>query len=318
MVWLWPGRIPLGKLSLLAGEPGVGKSTILLDGAARVTRGLQWPDGGMAPRGRAIILTAEDDLSDTVRPRLDGLGADVARIAALTMVRTPDGEQAFSLEKHLPALERAIGPETKLVIIDPVLAYTGRADTHVSAEVRALLAPLAALAGRTRVAVVGIIHLNKRQGGAPLHRVLGAIDFVAAARSVLLAAEDPDDPSRLHLAVVKCNLAAPARTLAYRFADGRLTWDGPSSRTATQLLAVPVGEEERQALADAGAFLLQLLGPAPIKAGDVLNEAREAGISERTLRRAKQALRVQSRHRGEQGHQGGGEWVWELPETDAE
>ena len=314
--WLWPARIPLGKLTILAGPPGVGKSYALLDIAARVSRGSPLPDGGAAPQGSVILLTAEDGLADTVRPRLDLLRADSERVHALTMVRQGENERMFSLEDHLPLLEQAIIEKGAcLAIIDPLLAYTGRADSYKEAEVRGLLAPLAALAERTACAVVAIVHLNKRGGEhSPLNRITASVAFVAQARSVLLLAIDPDDDTgqRRVLAPVKMNLCAPPPSLALHFAeDGGLLWDGPVATNAADLLAVPMDDGERGALAEAQEFLRDLLRGGPVEAEEVLKRARPAGVAEKTLRRAKAALRVISERQG--GLADEGYWAWALP-----
>ena len=147
--WLWPRRIARGKLGILAGEPGEGKSTMTLDLAARLTRpGGRMPDGVPAPDGAVLLLSAEDGLADTIRPRLDACGADVRRVHALTATRDLDGtEHMLELGRDLPQLETAIERYSPaLVIIDPLSAYLGRADTWRDNEVRALLSPLASLA----------------------------------------------------------------------------------------------------------------------------------------------------------------------------
>ena len=308
--WLWAGRIPLGKISIIAGDPGLMKSMLSLDIAARVSQGLSWPDGGTAPTGDVVLLTAEDDLDDTVRPRLDLLGADVKRITALTMIWTPEGEKAFNLREHLPMLEKAITPETKLVIIDPVLAFTGGTDTHVSAQVRGVLAPLAKLAQETRVSILGIIHLNKKLAGNAFQRILASIDFSAAPRSVLLVGEDADDPALRHFAVVKNNLSAPAETLTYHWSDGGFTWVGKSDLTAHQLLAPPADGEGRTALIEAKEILEDLLSGGPKSPTEIRKAAAAAGVKEATLRAAKDALGVRS---VKFGFGDDGEWKWELP-----
>jgi len=308
--WLWPGRVPLGKITIVAGDPGLMKSMLSLDMAARVSRGSLWPDGGNAPLGDVLLLTAEDDLPDTVRPRLDTLGADCGRITALTMIWTPEGEVAFNLHDHLPMLERAITPETRLIIIDPVLAFTGGTDTHVSAQVRGVLAPLAKLAQEAQVSVTGIIHLNKKVAGNAFQRILASIDFSAAPRSVLLVGEDADDPTLRHFAVVKNNLAPPAETLTYRWSDGGFTWTGKSDLTAHQLLAAPADGEGRTALIEAKEVLEELLSAGPMPPTEIRKAALAAGVKESTLRAAKDALGVRA---VKLGFGEDGQWKWELP-----
>ena len=162
--WLWDRRIPMGKITLISGDPGVGKSFLTLDLAARVSKGSNWPDGTPCPVGSVLLFSAEDGVSDTIRPRLDKLGADLERIHFANATLIDGGvEVAVSLAEHLSAFEREIKVhDASLLVIDPLLAFTGgETDTHVTAQVRALMSPLAALAQRTGCSILGVGHLNK-------------------------------------------------------------------------------------------------------------------------------------------------------------
>jgi putative DNA primase/helicase len=218
--WLWPGRIPLGKLTLIAGDPGLGKSFVTLDVAARVSSGTPWPDlpDEETASGSVILLSAEDDLADTIRPRLDAAGADAARVVALKGVLLPEsaGVTHFSLAMDIPQLEEVIlqVEDVRLVVIDPVTAYLGRADGHKNAEIRGLLAPLAELASAHRVSVVCVTHLNKAAGTKALYRAMGSLAFAAAARAVWLVTRDKDDPARRLMLPAKMNLAPEVTGLA--------------------------------------------------------------------------------------------------------
>jgi len=199
--WLWEGRIAIGKLSIISGDPGLGKSLITISMAAIVSRGGEWPvDGTNAPLGSVLLMSAEDDLADTIRPRLDAALADVNMIDALPMVKCVDqtGQQSrrfFSLTSDLPVLEMALKtrPDFKLVVIDPISAFTGKTDTHNNSDVRGLLAPLAELAQKRRVAIVCVTHLNKGSGAA-IYRSMGSLAFVAAARSAFVVTKSPGNP----------------------------------------------------------------------------------------------------------------------------
>ncbi len=207
--WLWKNRIALGKLTLIVGDVGVGKTYLTTDIAARVTQGTGWPDG--APSGdpsHVIILTSEDGIADTLRPRLDRQGGDPTRVDVLRAVQLGDrdGESAFNLERDLPALEGAIvATQARVVVADPLSAYLGTKDSYKDAEIRGLLTPLADLAERRRVAILGLLHLTKAQQRRILHRVQASIAFVAQARTVLAVGEDPDTGRRL-VAPLKNNL----------------------------------------------------------------------------------------------------------------
>ena len=246
--WLWPGRIPLAKLTLLAGDPGLGKSFVTLDVAARVTRGTKWPDGAAATckPGSVIILSAEDDPSDTIRPRLEAAGADLSKVHVLQAVRRarPSGEislEHFSLETDLVALQDAIVSldDARLIIIDPISAYLGGIDSHVNAKVRSLLAPLSQMAAITGVAALAVTHLNKNSSSA-LYRASGSVAFVAAARAVWLFAKSPDDPAQRLMLPGKMNLAPEQSGMGYRLeakADvAVVTWGDAVSISADAVL----------------------------------------------------------------------------------
>jgi len=315
--WLWPGRIPRGKLSVLDGDPDVGKSTITLDLAARVSTGQAMPDGAPGTLGGVLLLSAEDDPEDTILPRLIAAGADASRVSALPGVRNEREELVpVSIPEHLDTIERAIeATGAVLVVVDPFMAYlSGTHSSHKDQDVRRALAPFAKLAERTRAAVLIVRHLNKSSGGHALYRGGGSIGIIGAARSGLLAARDPDDDSRRVLAVVKSNLAERAPSLAYRLlpADSsvRLEWLGESTHSAASLLASPIADEERSAVDDAVNFLREALARGGVAARDLSLSARSAGISEATIRRARKQLGVTRRKTGMRGG-----WVLELPKA---
>jgi len=311
--WLWPGRIPLGKLTVLDGDPGLGKSTLALAIASRVTTGAVFPDGARCPTGGVVILTAEDGLADTVRPRLDAAGADLSRVRALPF--SADGASAPVLPDDIPTLGGAIRQmNASLVIVDPLMAYLPpTVNTFRDQDVRVALAPLVALAERAKCAILVIRHLNKREGGPAIYRGGGSIGISAAARSILLVACDPDDRERRVLASVKGNLCAPAPSLAFRLvaADGeavRIEWCGTSPLDADRLLAGRPGGPTGEALTDAEAFLADILAEGPQPAEAVKAAARDAGIAARTLRRAQESLGVVTTKVG----YAPSVWMWEL------
>ena len=168
--WLWRERIAIGKLTLIVGDPGQGKSFLTLDIGARVSRAAAWPDNPWEPQpaGDVILLTAEDDLGDTIRPRLDALEADVSRIIAIRGAKfvDDDNERMVNLSTDLQSIRKVVSEanEPRLLIIDPVSAYLGKTDSHNNAEVRGVLAPLAELASELRIAVVAVSHLRKGEG----------------------------------------------------------------------------------------------------------------------------------------------------------
>lgn len=317
--WLWHGRVPRGKVTLIVGDPGLGKSFLTLDIVARVSRGLAWPDGGSAPLGDSVILSAEDGLADTIAPRLMVAEADRSRVHALTAVHDERGERAFDLGRDVEQLARvladlrAAGRLPMLVVIDPITAYLGRdVDSHVAAEVRGALAPLAAFAERERVAVVAVAHLNKAASRA-LYRVGGSVAFVAAARSVLAvapASPDPHEPRRA-LGSLKSNLGPPPATLAFEISAGRVAFEAePVEMDIAAALRGPNETHQPTPGDEAADFLREVLADHPVPAAEILTLAEGAGVSERTLKRARERVGVRSFREGGLG--ASGRWVWEL------
>ncbi len=244
--WLWPGRIPLGKVTLLAGDPGLGKSLLALDLAARVTRALPFPEtptnfassattnttnppnhpacvfatsnSDLPPSplplppsqlpGSVLILSASDTLSDTIRPRLDAAGADPDRVFLLPAIQ----DLRHDFGKLREAVESL--PDCRLIIIDPISAYVGPSDAHFHTVVRRVLEPLAALATRKSLAILAITHLNKSDGAA-IQRAAGSMGFVSSARTIWTLARDHQDPTRTLLFPLKNNLAPTTCGLAF-------------------------------------------------------------------------------------------------------
>jgi hypothetical protein len=323
--WLWPGRIALGKLNLVDGDPGTGKSAMTTDLAARVTVGKPWPDKAECVAGGVVILSAEDGIADTIRPRFDAAGGDPTKAVALSTVPDAEGnERQIAIPDDLSIMEAAIERVgALLVIVDPLMAFlAGDVNSHRDQDVRRALAPLARLAERTGAAVVVVRHLNKGQGGNALYRGGGSIGITGAARSGLLVAKHPEDEDRRVLAPIKSNLAAPARSLVFGLEaaeDGavRVNWRGESSLNAEALLSAAVDPEERSALSEAQEFLGEVLADGPQPATGVRQEAESAGHAKRTLERARRAIGVASERRGEPGKRGRGTWYWSLPTVKA-
>jgi hypothetical protein len=310
--WLWPARLPIGKLVVLDGDPAVGKSTLAVDWAARVTTGHAWPDGAACPRGAVLLLSAEDGLADTIRPRLDAADGDATKMHALTEIRYVDDQGASKTRPttlaDLEHIERAVmSTGAVLVVVDVLMAFLpGRVDAHRDQDVRGVLAGLAAMAERTSCVVLLLRHLNKAAGGSALYRGGGSIGIIGAARVGMLAAIDPDDETRRVLAGLKCNLAALPDALTYQLVDSpdhgcaRVQWLGTSSHSAGALLALRGDEDERTERDEAADWLTSYLtdngGEMPAK--DVLKAARGDGMAERTLRRARDRAGITSERRG--------------------
>jgi hypothetical protein len=331
VTWLWPGRIPFGKLTIIDGDPGLGKSLLTLDIAARVTTGRPMPDGTLPDLdgpAAVVLISAEDGYGDTIRPRLDLAGADPARVVAITGI--PDGadgatgDRPVTLPDDLPQIEQVIiDYGARLVIYDPLMAFFGSdTNSYRDQDVRRALAPLAAMLERTGAAGVIVRHLNKSASAHALYRGGGSIGIIGAARSGLLVAPDPEDESqqRRIVAVTKSNLAALAPALAYRVEPGAnehpyVVWEGVTHHRTADLLTVQ-SEEERSALEEAKEYLRHALADGPRPSAALLTESRKYGVAEKTLRRAVRELGIKPRREGF-GADGG--WVWELPKmaTDA-
>ena len=323
VAWLWASRVARGKLTVLAGDPGLGKSFVTLDMAARISTGQPWPDGAPSVQGAVILLSAEDGPADTIRPRVDALGGDPARIHLVQAIRDADGERAVSLDRDLPVLERLIATlRPVLVVIDPLTAYLGTTDSYKDADVRRLLAPLARLADQYHVAALSVMHLTKNSQTRAIYRTGGSIGFVGAARGLLLVAPDPEDEARRILVAKKNNLTAPPPALAYRITEdppgtpARVVWDPEPVAEGLDADALLAGSGEDPAeRQDADALLRDLLADGERPSTELSQAARANGISERTLERARRRLRVRTRHVGRPGQRG--VWYCSLPDPPA-
>ena len=325
--WLWPNRIPLGRITLLVGRPGEGKSFLATDLAARITTGTPWPDGSACPIGSVIIISVEDDPGDTIRPRLDAHLADVLKVHLLSAVRYAgkDGkpfEVMFTL-RDLDALETALKthPDCKLVMIDPIGSFIGgTTDAHRDNEVRSVLAPVAALAAKYGPAVLVIAHRRKSGGTYADDLALGSRAFTGLARAVWHLSRDPNDKTRRLLLPGKNNLAPESDGLAFSIMGdpAALVWDrDPVTMNADEALAVENDESEKpgpapDARSAAAEWLRDLLSAGPMAVAMIQAEAQAAGYAWRTVHRAKDELGIKPYKAGF-----GGAWTWRLPSQDA-
>ena len=318
--WLWANRIPAGRITLLVGMPGAGKSFVTTDMAARISTGTPWPDGSECPVGSAILISAEDDPHDTVRPRLDAHDANSSRVFLLSAIRrrSDDGRESdmtFTLA-DVDILEQALQEvrDCRLVVVDPVGSYLGgRTDAHRDNEVRSVLAPIAKLAEQYSPAVLVVAHRRKSAGTVADDMALGSRAFTGIARAVWHLSQDPENKDRRLLLPGKCNLAASQPGLAFSIVGqpGAVVWESkPVDMTADEALQREQGESKRSsALEEAEAWLQDYLA-ASKPAVEAKAAAKLAGIAPRTLERAKTALGVLT---GPDGF--GGPWMWSLPAT---
>ena len=320
--WLWRDRFAIGKLSILAGDPGVAKSQLTLFMAAKVTTGKPWPnDEGCPSVGSVVILSCEDDIADTIRPRLEVAGADLTRVHVIEAIEQgTGGRRGFSLTSDLSPLEQTLDNvgDVALVIVDPVSAYLSGTDTYKNADVRAALAPLQELAARRRIAVVAVSHFNKTAGqGKSINAITGSGAFVAASRATFLVTKDNIDPT-LRLFVQAKNNLADAPGLSFRtklrITIGGITAPfvefemGTISITADQAIGQMDRTEDHSAIDHAKAFLKEELANGAVSSKELFEHAKEAGIAEKTLRRAARQIGVLIR---KEGFEGG--WTWSFP-----
>ncbi len=333
--WLEDGRIAMGKLTLIAGDPGLGKSFMTLELAARVSRGEVGRRANGAS-GRAVVMSAEDDAGDTLVPRLNAMCARMNRVHFIEGIRgvSPNALDLPQLDRDTDRLIEAIEAigDVSLIVIDPISAYMGKADSHNNAEVRSVLAQLAYLAQVTGAAVVCVTHLNKDSSGKrAVYRAMGSLAFTAAARTVHLVTKHPKANDQAYAAqhdehvgmkrvvsMVKNNLGPILGSRVYVIADGALVWldetvggdadghgasgdgDGDGSGESRPLLA-PDSVIDR-----AVALLQDELRVGERAAGELIALGKSRGIGETSLSDARRLLCVTSRRHG-------GCWHWSLP-----
>ncbi|MFT4247638.1 MAG: AAA family ATPase [Pseudomonas sp.] len=326
--WLWDGWLPAGKLAILGGQPGTGKTTIAMALAATLTIGGRWPDGTRAEPGAVVIWSGEDDPADTLVPRLRAMGADMARVYFVQGVREDGERRAFDPATDSDALLTrldAIG-DVRLLVIDPIVSAVA-GDSHKNAEVRRGLQPLVDLAQRHRCALLGITHFTKGTAGRePVERITGSLAFGALARLVMVTAraeEKDGEASKRFLARAKSNIGPDGGGYVYDLQQGALR-DFPGVEASSVLWGVALEGSARELLADAEqqeapaspsrnaatewlrSILTQSHGA--LESTTIKDEGNAAGYSWATLRRAKDDIGVTARKNGRDGG-----WRWELP-----
>jgi AAA domain len=321
--WVWPLYVPAGKVVVLDGDPGLGKSTLTADLAARITTGKPMPDGsGGGDPGAVVLASAEDGLADTIRPRLELAGADLHRVEVIEHLTLPDGRTVpLELPGDLDQVEEVIRDlRAHLLTIDPLMAYlAGTVNANRDQDVRRALHPVKELAERTGAAILVVRHLRKTATDSAVQRGGGSIGIIGAARVGLMVAPDPADADRRILAVTKSNVGPIPPAMAYRLRPddalgvAAVAWEGPTAHRADDLLA---GSTDRPApkreLAE--QLLRELLAGGPRLRSDIEEAAEGIGIGWRTMESAKAALGVWDEQRSQPGKRGRGPSWWRLPE----
>jgi putative DNA primase/helicase len=338
ITWLWEGWLAAGKVHILGGAPGTGKTTISMALAATVTTGGRWPDGSRSIVGNVVIWSGEDDPTDTLVPRLALSGADLSRVYFIADVREGDERRSFDPARDTEPLRRKLAEigDVRLLIVDPVVSAIA-GDSHKNAEVRRGLQPLADLAASMRCALLGITHFSKGTGGRdPVERITGSLAFGAVARVVLVAAkhqEQGDDGRTVRLFCrAKSNIGPDDGGFEYELRQAELPahpgifasavlWGEAVEGAARELLATAdaTGDDgDGGTLAEGKRFLTDLLADGPLPTKAIKADADGAGHSWATIRRAQKALGIVPVKEG--GYFGATkqQWVWKLPAVDAQ
>lgn len=321
--FLMPNYIVDGKLNLMFGMPGDGKSTIALDIAAALSNGGSLPDGSIAPKGRTLYISAEDSPSDTLVPRLLRQEADLDQIDFVDL-------PVMAQQGWLPSLHdvdliesKAAELEARLIVIDPVFAFLGKTNVINNTEVRRVLSNLSDMADRTGIAVLGIGHPNKAQGGHILDRVSGSREFAAAARSILIAGRDSNDPAMRYFGSIKNSVGLEPPMLKYHFrSDGTLVWDGVADGVDPGDLMRSQSPEAAEQREDAAEAISELLSAGAMAANEVKRAVKqEVGCSDATVRRGQKSLGI-TRENGcvfrESDADGKPRWLWKLPDKSGQ
>ena len=293
--WLWYPFIPYGKVTIIQGDPGEGKTTLVLQIIARLTKGRSIIDKKELSPINVIYQTAEDGLADTIKPRLLSANADCSKVLVIDDRDTPLTMRDVRLEQAI------VETNAKLVVLDPIQGFLGAdVDMHRANEIRPIMKHISELAEKYKCAIVLIGHMNKCSVGKSAYRGLGSIDFQAAARSVLIVGRIKDEPEIRVVCQTKSSLAPEAKAVAFRLNEEiGFEWIGELDITADDLISGTVKGTKKQAAMD---FLENLLEDGRMAQAEIIELARQKGISDKTLRNAKDELKIKSKRVNNQWH----------------
>lgn len=320
VLWLWEGRIARGKLTVIAGNPGLGKSQLTAAISATVSTKGQWPDGSnTVDAGNVIILSAEDDPADTIKPRLVAAGADVTKCHVLSAVKIPmkSGEHKsrhFDLTQDVLRLGAAIEQKgnVHLVIIDPVSAYLGGTDSNNNSDIRGVLAPLSDMAAKYNVAIILVTHLNKSKDQDLMARVIGSMGMIAAARAGYVVSKDEVDPAIRYFLPIKNNIGNDSEGFAFHIEGLTLSEGIETSKICWHEGVINAHKvlypEKKTQINGAQAFLLEILSRGSLIASEIFEEAEGMGYSKSSIQRAASNLKIVRRKMGMKDG-----WMWSLP-----
>lgn len=314
--WLWYPFFPSGMITTLFGDGAVGKSTVALDIAARITKGRPLPRFGnepeeRKPKGSVLILSKEEDIGLIIRPRLEAAGADVTRVHTLGYAGANDPREFDVIDRldttmgEVEQLIIEVG-DVRLLIVDPITDFTGKTDIYRDDQVRAFLSPFARIAAKHNLAIVNILHLNKKTDLGVRHRVMGSVAFPNVSRSSVLIAKSHDEPERRYMLQEKANLTPEKRSVAFNMRNvrnlPRIEWEQDwQTVNADDVLSNKGPTKQKQA----AELLRELLDEGPMPATVVQERADALGIGFSTLKAAKKEVNVRSEKRAEG-------WWWSL------
>lgn len=301
--WLWYPYIPYGKITILQGDPGEGKSTFILNVAALLTNGSKMPDGTGDGKPQAVIYQcAEDDISDTIKPRLVDAGADCNKIAYII----DDNNDLTFEDSRIEGVLAKTGE--RLFVIDPLQAFLVQdTDMQSAARMRTALVKLADVASRYQCAVVLVGHLNKSYGGKKLYRGLGSIDIAAIARSLLMISRDSTDPSVRYMFPVKASLAPEGSAIGFTFSNGKFVWLGKCDIDVATLECSILSQPDK--LKQTKAYLIHILKDGDLPSTQIYEMVEHLNIKRRTIEAAKKEVGIQSYRKNRV-------WYWRLPDED--
>ena len=312
--WLWPNKIPACAITIISGDPGATKSYLTTYMAAQITTGKSWPDcpGVPVKKGSVIFFSDEDHPAKIIKPRLDAHGADTSRVYILKSVQVSEGKEFFDLTRHLSGLEDTLKelPDCRMVVLDPLTAYMGRINANSNAEVRAALSPLATLAAKHRVTIIGINHHNKRQDLSYIYRGLGSTAFVAQARSVWGVVADKDNDGVKIFCPIKTNYCVEPTSLKYRIIDGVVTFE-PEPWTGHIDDTIRNRQDRTKRIDEAAEWLQERLKSGSALSSTIFDEGADMDFNKTLLNRAKEKIGIKA---SRSGFGDNGQWSWSLPD----
>jgi hypothetical protein len=328
--WLWPDRIPLGKLTMFAGHPGVGKGMATMYVAACTTRGTGWKDGKNtnAP-SEVIIVSSEDAAGDTLIPRLMAADADMDKVIILDDVSSAKGEKAFTLDTDIPALRKVLesNPDIKLVIIDPIMNHLGALKGNSEQEVRSAMSPLGKLAEKYGVAILLVTHFNKNTNSESIQRLGGAMAMVGSVRVAWAFGEDKED-GKMKMMPLKANISKNVGGLEYKIvptevlvngqysSQGKMEWGDATSASIDAAIKFKSKDDKPYPYQLAMTWLKEHLADGePHAKVEIIAAAEYADISPDTLKTASEKLGnlIKKTHPVNPGP-----WYWAIPKSETD